>query len=104
MYEMNVLCKLAGLSRRERLRNSVVQEGFRLKPLLLHMERSQMMWFMHLIRMLSECLLGVLGISYGEKVTGYAEEVVSPIWSGNTSVSWDKVKKVAGEREIRAPD
>lgn len=53
---MNILCKFAGLSHRERLRNSVVQERFRLKPLLLHIERSQLMWFMHLIRMLSVML------------------------------------------------
>ena len=35
----------------DRERSSDIQEELRVEPLLLHVERSQLMWFGHLVRM-----------------------------------------------------
>uniref|UniRef100_A0A8C6W0Z1 Reverse transcriptase domain-containing protein n=1 Tax=Nothobranchius furzeri TaxID=105023 RepID=A0A8C6W0Z1_NOTFU len=49
--EMSFLRKVAGLSLRDRVRISVIREGLGVDPLLLHIERSQMRWLGHLVRM-----------------------------------------------------
>ena len=38
-------------SLRDRVRSSVIPEGLRVEPLLLCVERSQLRWFRHLVRM-----------------------------------------------------
>ncbi|KAL6462549.1 hypothetical protein MHYP_G00289710 [Metynnis hypsauchen] len=51
--EMSFLRRVAGLSLRDRVRSSVIRERLRVEPLLLYVERSQMRWFGHLVRMAS---------------------------------------------------
>ncbi|KAF7642406.1 hypothetical protein LDENG_00258420 [Lucifuga dentata] len=48
--EMRFLCRVSGLTLRDRVRSSDIQEGLRVELLLLHIERSQLRWFGHLIR------------------------------------------------------
>ena len=49
--EMGFLRRVSGLSLRDRVRSSVIQEGLGVEPLLLRIERSQMRWLGHLVRM-----------------------------------------------------
>ncbi|PWA21171.1 hypothetical protein CCH79_00009483 [Gambusia affinis] len=49
--EMGFLRRVAGLSLRDRVRSSVIREGLRVEPLLLHVERGQLRWLGHLVRM-----------------------------------------------------
>ncbi|KAJ7996720.1 hypothetical protein DPEC_G00239960 [Dallia pectoralis] len=48
---MGFLRKVAGLSLRDRVRSSVIREELGVEPLLLCVERSQLRWFGHLVRM-----------------------------------------------------
>ena len=49
--EMGFICRVSGLSLRDRVRSSVIREGFRVELLLLCIERSQMRWLRHVVRM-----------------------------------------------------
>uniref|UniRef100_A0A8C5HIP4 Extracellular calcium-sensing receptor-like n=1 Tax=Gouania willdenowi TaxID=441366 RepID=A0A8C5HIP4_GOUWI len=49
--ETSFLHRVAWLSLRDRVRSSVIREGLRVEPLLLRVEKSQMRWLGHLIRM-----------------------------------------------------
>ena len=49
--EMSFLRRVAGFSLRDRVRSSVIREGLGVEPLLLRVERSQLRWFGHLVRM-----------------------------------------------------
>ena len=49
--EMSFLRRVAGLSLRDRVRSSDIRERLRVEPLLLRVERSQLRWFGHLVRM-----------------------------------------------------
>ncbi|KAF7652090.1 hypothetical protein LDENG_00101950 [Lucifuga dentata] len=49
--EMRFLRRVSGLTLRNRVRSSEIWEGLRVEPLLLCIERSQLKWFGHLIRM-----------------------------------------------------
>ena len=49
--EMGFLRRVAGVSLRDRVRSSVIREGLGVEPLLLCVERSQLRWFRHLVRM-----------------------------------------------------
>ena len=49
--EMGFLRRVAGLSLRDRVRSSVIRERLKVEPLLLRIERSQLRWFGHLVRM-----------------------------------------------------
>ena len=49
--EMSFLRRVAGVSLRDRVRSSVIRERLGLEPLLLCLERSQLRWFGHLVRM-----------------------------------------------------
>ncbi|KAJ7992757.1 hypothetical protein DPEC_G00281980 [Dallia pectoralis] len=49
--EMCFLRKVAGLSLRDRVRSSVIREELGVEPLLLCVERRQLRWFGHLVRM-----------------------------------------------------
>ncbi|KAJ7999278.1 hypothetical protein DPEC_G00213770 [Dallia pectoralis] len=48
---MGFLRKVAGLSLRDRVRSSVIREELGVEPLFLCVERSQLRWFGHLVRM-----------------------------------------------------
>ena len=49
--EMGFLCRVAGVSLGDKGRSSVIREGLGVEPLLLRVERSQLRWFGHLVRM-----------------------------------------------------
>ncbi|KAK0142304.1 LanC-like protein 2 [Merluccius polli] len=49
--EMSFLRRVAGLSLRDRVRSLVIREELGVDPLLLRVERSQMRWLGHLVRM-----------------------------------------------------
>ncbi|TWW59887.1 hypothetical protein D4764_06G0014170 [Takifugu flavidus] len=49
--EMCFIRWVAGLSLRDRVRSSAIREELRVEPLLLCVERSQMRWLGHLVRM-----------------------------------------------------
>jgi len=49
--EMSFLRRVAGLSLRDRVRSSDIMRELGVEPLLLRIERSQLRWFGHLIRM-----------------------------------------------------
>jgi len=55
-YAVNTSCwkdllqGVPGLSLRDRVRSLVILEGLIVESLLLHIERSQLRWFMHLVR------------------------------------------------------
>uniref|UniRef100_A0A8C5CRJ5 Reverse transcriptase domain-containing protein n=1 Tax=Gadus morhua TaxID=8049 RepID=A0A8C5CRJ5_GADMO len=49
--EMSFLRRVAGVSLRDRVRSSAIREELGLEPLLLYLERSQLRWFGHLVRM-----------------------------------------------------
>ena len=49
--EMGFLRRVAGVSLRDKVRSSVIPEGLGVEPLLLCVERSQLRWFGHLVRM-----------------------------------------------------
>ena len=44
-------CRMAVLSLRDKVRSSDIQERLRVELLLLRVERSQLRWFGHLVRM-----------------------------------------------------
>ncbi|TWW73375.1 hypothetical protein D4764_15G0007690 [Takifugu flavidus] len=48
---MSFLLRVAGLSLRDRVRSSAIWEELGVEPLLLRVERSQMRWLGHLVRM-----------------------------------------------------
>ena len=48
--EMSFLRRVAGVSLRDRVRSSAIREELGLEPLLLYLERSQLRWFGHLVR------------------------------------------------------
>ncbi|KAJ0002535.1 hypothetical protein NQD34_007684 [Periophthalmus magnuspinnatus] len=49
--EMGFLCRVAGRTLRDRVRSSVTREELGVEPLLLHVERNQLRWLGHLLRM-----------------------------------------------------
>ena len=85
--EMSFLRRVAGLSLRDRVRSSVIREELGVDPLLLRVERSQMRWLGHLVRMPP-------GHLPGEEDPGHAGETMSLGWLGNASgsprKSWTK--------------
>ena len=54
--EMSFLRRVAGISLRDRVRSSITRERLGVEPLLLNLERSQLRWFGHLVRMPPERL------------------------------------------------
>ena len=49
--EMVFFRRVAGFSLRDKVRSSAIWEGLGVEPLLLCVERSQLRWFRHLMRM-----------------------------------------------------
>ena len=97
--EMSFLRRVAGLSLRDRVRSSVIWEELGVDPLLLRVEKSQMRWLGHLVRIPPGRLLGEVfrarptGRDPGED-PGHAGETMSLGWPGNAlgspRKSWTK--------------
>ena len=49
--EMRFLRRIAGVSRIDRIRNTVIREALNIEPLLLMVERQQLRWYGHVLRM-----------------------------------------------------
>ena len=49
--EMRFLRRAAGLALKDKIRSSNIRESLQIEPLLLHIERSQLRWLGHILRM-----------------------------------------------------
>ncbi|KAK0145481.1 putative uncharacterized transposon-derived protein F52C9.6 [Merluccius polli] len=92
--KMIFLRRVAGLSLRDRVRSSVIREELGVDPLLLRVERSQMRWLGHLVRMPPGRLPGETS-KIGPYVSRLAWE---RLW-----IPREELDEVAGEREVWAP-
>ena len=54
--EMSVLRRVTGIFLRDRVRSSSFRDACGVEPLLFHTERSQLRYFVHLVKMASRCL------------------------------------------------
>ncbi|TWW77545.1 hypothetical protein D4764_12G0009350 [Takifugu flavidus] len=90
---------VAGLSLRDRVRSSAIREELGVEPLLLRVERSQMRWLGHLVRMpldasLVRCSGHVPPVGDPREDPGHVGETMSLEWSGNAwgsfRMSWKK--------------
>ena len=90
--EMGFLHRMSGLSLRDRVRSSVIRGGLGVEPLLLCIERSQMRWLRHLVRIPPGRLPGEV---FRARPTGrrpredleHVGETTSLGWPGNASGS-----------------
>ena len=55
--EMRFLRRAAGLTLMDRVRSSTIRESLNIEPLLLHIEKSQLRWYGHVLRMPQERLV-----------------------------------------------
>ncbi|TWW69735.1 hypothetical protein D4764_18G0005410 [Takifugu flavidus] len=86
--EMSFLRRVAGLSLRDRVRSSAIREELRVESLLLRVERSQMGWLGHLVRMPPGRLPGEVfrACPSGRRPRGdpgHVGETMSLDWPGN---------------------
>jgi len=77
---MSSLCRVAGLSLRDRVRSSDIRRELGVEPLVLRVERSQLRWFGHLIRI--PPFRGFLGGDPGEDPEP-AGGIIYLVWPGN---------------------
>uniref|UniRef100_A0A3B5Q8Y2 Reverse transcriptase domain-containing protein n=1 Tax=Xiphophorus maculatus TaxID=8083 RepID=A0A3B5Q8Y2_XIPMA len=106
--EMGFLRRVAGLSLRDRVRSSVIREGLRVEPLLLHIERSQLRWLGHLVRMPPGRLPGEVFRARptgrrprGRPRTRWKDYVSRLAWE-RLGIPPEELEEVAGEREVWA--
>ena len=106
--EMSFLRRVAGLSLRDRVRSSAIREDLRVEPLLLRVERSQMRWLGHLIRMPPGRLPGEVFRARptgkrprGRPRTRWRDYVSQLAWE-RLGVPREELDDVAGEREVWA--
>ncbi|XP_051936482.1 uncharacterized protein LOC127610385 [Hippocampus zosterae] len=106
--EMSFLRRVSGLSLRDKVRSSVIREGLRVEPLLLHIERSQMRWLGHLIRMPPERLPGEVFRACptgrrprGRPRTRWRDYVTQLAWE-RLGIPRGELEEVAREREVWA--
>jgi len=106
--EMSFLRRVSGLSLRDRVRSSVIREGLRVEPLLLRVERGQLRWLGHLIRMPPGRLPGEVFWARptgkrprGRPRTRWRDYVSRLAWE-RLGVPQEELVEVAGEREVWA--
>nr|XP_049618290.1 E3 SUMO-protein ligase PIAS2 isoform X1 [Syngnathus scovelli]XP_049618292.1 E3 SUMO-protein ligase PIAS2 isoform X1 [Syngnathus scovelli]XP_049618293.1 E3 SUMO-protein ligase PIAS2 isoform X1 [Syngnathus scovelli] len=104
--EMSFLRRMSGLSFRDRVRSSVIRERLGVESLLLHVERSQMRWLGHLIRMPPGRLPGEVFRACptgrrprGRPRTRWRDYVSQLAWE-RLGIPRDELDEVAGEREV----
>jgi len=104
--EMSFLHGVAGLSLRDRVRSSGIQRELEVELLLLHIERRQLRWFGHLIRMPPGCL--PLEVSRarltgrrprGRPRTRWRDYISHLAWE-HLGVPQEELESVAGERDV----
>ncbi|TWW69469.1 hypothetical protein D4764_18G0002750 [Takifugu flavidus] len=106
--EMSFLHRVAGLSLRDRVRSSAIREELGVESLLLRVERSQMRWLGHLVRLPPGCLPGEVfrACSSGRRPPGrprtrWRDYVSRLVWE-RLGIPPDELEEVAGEREVWA--
>ena len=104
--EMGFLCRVSGLSLRDRERSSVIREGLGVEPLLLRIERSQMRWLGHLVRMPPGRLPGEVFQTHptgrrprGRPRTRWRDYVSRLAWE-SLGVPPEELEEVAGDRDV----
>ncbi|TWW59254.1 hypothetical protein D4764_06G0007840 [Takifugu flavidus] len=105
---MSFLRRVAGLSLRDRVRSSAIREELGVESLLLRVERSQMGWLGHLVRMPPGRLPGEVfracpsgGRPPGRPRTRWRDYVSRLAWE-RLGIPPDELEEVAGEREVWA--
>ncbi|TWW61049.1 hypothetical protein D4764_05G0011390 [Takifugu flavidus] len=105
---ISFLCRVAGLSLRDRVRSSAIQEELGVEPLLLRVGRSQMRWLGHLVGMPPGCLPGEVFRAClsgrrppGRPRTHWRDFVSRLVWEC-LGIPPDELEEVAGEREVWA--
>ncbi|TWW68384.1 hypothetical protein D4764_19G0001820 [Takifugu flavidus] len=106
--EMSFLRRVAGLSLRDRVRSSAIREELGVESLLLRVERSQMGWLGHLVRMPPGRLPGEVFRACpsgrrppGRPRTRWRDYVSRLVWE-RLGIPPDELEEVAGEREVWA--
>ncbi|KAK0138211.1 putative uncharacterized transposon-derived protein F52C9.6 [Merluccius polli] len=106
--EMSFLRRVAGLSLRDRVRSSVIREELGVDPLLLRVERSQMRWLGHLVRMPPGRIPGEVFRARptgrrprGRPRTRWRVYVSRLAWE-RLGIPQEELDEVAGEREVWA--
>ncbi|TWW55954.1 hypothetical protein D4764_09G0010040 [Takifugu flavidus] len=106
--EMSFLHRVAGLSLRDRVRSSAIREELGAESLLLRVERSQMRWLGHLVRMPPGRLPGEVCRACpsgrrppGRPRTRWRDYVSRLAWE-RLGIPPDDLEEVAGEREVWA--
>ncbi|TWW52999.1 R2DM Retrovirus-related Pol polyprotein from type II retrotransposable element, partial [Takifugu flavidus] len=101
--------RVAGLSLRDRVRSSAIREELGVESLLLRVERSQMRWLGHLVRMPPGRLPGEVFRACpsgrrppGRPRTRWRDYVSRLVWE-RLGIPPDELEEVAGEREAAAP-
>ncbi|KAK3506058.1 hypothetical protein QTP70_002984 [Hemibagrus guttatus] len=104
--EMSFLRRVAGCSLRDRVRSSVTREELGVEPLLLHIERGQLRWLVHLFRMPPGRLPGEVFRACptgkrprGRPRTRWRDYVIRLAWE-RLGVPPEELEEVAREREI----
>ena len=104
--EMSFLRRVAGLSLRDRVRSSAIREELGVEPLLLRVERGQLRWLGHLVRMPPERLPGVVFRACptgkrprGRPRTRWRDYVSRLVWE-RLGVPPEELEEVAGERDV----
>uniref|UniRef100_A0A8C6NQ68 Reverse transcriptase domain-containing protein n=1 Tax=Nothobranchius furzeri TaxID=105023 RepID=A0A8C6NQ68_NOTFU len=106
--KMSFLCRVSGRSLRDRVRSSVIREGLRVDPLLLHIERSHLRWLGHLVRMPPGRLPGEVfqARPTGRRPKGRPRtrwrDYVSHLARERLGIPPEELVQVAGEREVWA--
>ena len=104
--EMSFLRRVAGVSLRDRVRSSVIRERLGVEPLLLHLERSQLRWFGHLVRMPPERLPREVleACPTGKRPRGRPrarwKDYILTLARERLGILQDEVADVAREREV----
>ncbi|TWW65109.1 hypothetical protein D4764_21G0000090 [Takifugu flavidus] len=103
---MSFLRRVAGLSLRDRVRSSAIREELGVEPLLLRVERSQMRWLGHLVRMPPGRLPGEVfrACPSSRRPLGRPRTrwYVSPLVWERLGIPPDELEEAAGEREVWA--
>ena len=105
---MSFLRRVTGLSLRDRVRSSVIRRELGVDPLFLRVERSQMRWLGHLIRMPPGSVPGEVFRARptgrrprGRPRTRWRDDVYRLAWE-RLGIPREELDEVAGEREVWA--
>ena len=104
--KMGFLHRVAGVSLRDRVRSSAIREGLGVEPLLLCVERSQLRWFGHLMRMPPGRLPREVFLARptgrrprGRPRTRWRDYISSLAWE-HMGIPESELVSMAGEREV----